>query len=437
MTFLHGFFLVNFPPFGLIVLAGILLFFLRNDKSAKWYYPLLFIVIILVVISFWRIPVLIDRRYAMPTMINGIVISTFVLMLLPEIFKKLKIPYANAITRVIVTVLLIACTAKAMRVQEIKDYLHDISEVIRLDCQKNNIKGNVPLLVFGNSGGYLELDNNIVLFNIANRYLNAKLADTDYQFHRLTGCLDPNILKIRHPHLYLLCAELKSSNFSKDWAAQYHENPELLFEYLNPKNQITYRLYRVLSKNKTAWYSSPEFDEFLKINNIWVNYDFSQTVKVLSTDQAVMTLKKRGIDLPDDDFYLPAGWQINTGHGWAADCSPVSIKFTAGNTLNITSKNIVSLCSSNAISGRKQFVIVINTGSEHKGKLLLCVYKYNKNDKFIDAFILRDINLEKPCDRQLIMLESLNCDKVKLTLLSSGETSISNIMVIPLEAIAK
>lgn len=433
MTFLSGFFLVNFLPFGIIILAGLLLFFTGRYTRESWYYPLLFIIITLIVISLWRIPLLIDRRYVMPVLVPGILVSVFVLINLPGVFYKFKLPYASAITRIIIFILLVSCIAKAMRVQENKDYLRDIAEIIRTDCQKNNIKGNVPLLLFGNPGGYLDLDKNIVLFNIDNRYFNAKVADTDYQFGKLTGGLHPDILKIRSPRVYLLCVEEKTGNFSRDWTTRYHDNPELVFEYTNPRNQIAYRLFRVLSKNKTAWYSPEEFDAFLKKNNIWANCDFSLKTKILSTDPAVVTLKKRGIDLGDNDFYLPAGWRINTGHGWAADCSPVSIEFSDGKALNVTCGSIISIYSSNVLSGRNKFLFAINAGPVYKGLLLLCVYKYDKNDKFIDAFILDNIKSEKT----LILLESLNCDKIKLALLFSGEISIRNIMVIPFEAIAE
>ena len=234
MTFLSGFFLVNFLPFGIIILAGIWLFFKGGYKQEKWYYPLLFFVIVLIVLSLWRIPLLIDRRYAMPILVPGIVISTFVLMILPEILDKFKIPHANAVTRVLIVGLLFACAAKAMRVQENKDYLHDIAETIKLDCQKNNIKEVVPLLVFGNPGGRLELNNNVKTINVANRPWNNRLANVEYQLPRLEAAgLNPDILKIRYSHLYMLCIEQEPGSFRNDWEKKFDDNPELIFEHIN------------------------------------------------------------------------------------------------------------------------------------------------------------------------------------------------------------
>ena len=56
MDFINGFFLVNFLPFGILVLIGIILFFSRKFKVEKWHSTLLFIVIVLIVLSAWRIP---------------------------------------------------------------------------------------------------------------------------------------------------------------------------------------------------------------------------------------------------------------------------------------------------------------------------------------------------------------------------------------------
>ncbi|MEI8247281.1 MAG: hypothetical protein WCI51_15720 [Lentisphaerota bacterium] len=236
MTFLHGFFLVNFPPFGLIVLAGILLFFLRNDKSAKWYYPLLFIVIILVVISFWRIPVLIDRRYAMPTLVPGIILSVFVIMLLPGILKHFNVKYATAIVRTMIVILLAACSAKAMREQKHKPYLQEIPKALQKNCDKSNVK-KVLVLVFGNPGGHLVFEDTI------------KVIDIPPGFYLLENALDLKILKNQYQHIYLLCVEHITENFCVAWEEKYIDKPELVYEYVN-KKQIAYRLYCIKSPDE-------------------------------------------------------------------------------------------------------------------------------------------------------------------------------------------
>ncbi len=272
MTLLNGFFLVNFLPFGLIVLAGLLLFFLRNDKPAKWYYPLLFIVIILIVISFWRIPILIDRRYAMPTLVPGIILSVFVIMLLPGILKHFNVKYATTIVRAMIVILLAACSAKTMREQEHKPYLQEIPEALQKNCDKNNVKKAV-VLVFGNLGGHLVFDiapkaidiptQNIndslanigypfIIINgvhikiicLPKQHINDKFAEPAYQISNLNGILDLKLLENQYSHIYLLCVEQIPENFCNLWMKKYINKPELVYEHINRK-QIAYRLYRV------------------------------------------------------------------------------------------------------------------------------------------------------------------------------------------------
>ncbi len=285
MRFIDAYFLVNFLPFGLMSLAGVLLFFKGKYKQEKWYYPLFFIVIVLTVTSLWRVPVVDStRRYAMPIMVTGIVLSAFVLMLLPGILKKFKISHANAVTRVFTAALLIACVAKAMRTQENKDYLHEIAEVIKLDCQKSNISRNVALLVFGNPGGHLNFDNNIEVINVKNEYLGCRFANAEYQCPQLNAGLNPDVLKSQYPHLYLLCVEPVSGSFGTAWEKQYRDNPELIFESISRK-QTAYRLYRVKSPLKIAWLTTDESERLLaNKDNLLPNGDLKKKYRVSPED---------------------------------------------------------------------------------------------------------------------------------------------------------
>lgn len=381
MTFLRGFFLVSFLPFGIMILAGVWLFFRCNCKQEKWYYPLLFIISVLIAISLWRIPVVIDRRYAMPILVPGIVISTFVLILLPGILDKFKVSSAKAITRIIIVGLLIACVAKAMRPQESKEYLHEIAEAIKQDCQKNNIKNNVVLLVFGNPGGHLELDNKIKLTNITNKNPSDRLADAEYQINLLKGTLAPELLKIQYPYLYLLCVEKTSGNFKIEWGKTYHDELELLFEYINARNQTAYRMYRVKSPYKPAWYSEQELDKFLKENNILTNGDFSKKVKISSNAPSIKLLRKNGIDLTiKDDFYLPEGWEINPSAGWMENCMPADIKIgNRGHALEMRCAATISLFSNAKIPGGQKYVIFVKGGSAQDAIVSVLVFKYIDN----------------------------------------------------------
>lgn len=240
MKFIDGFFQVNFFPLGLIVLAGIWLFFRGNYKNEKWYYPLFFIIILLFFISFWRmIAMVASRRYAMPTMVPGIIISTFVLMLLPVILKRFKLP----LTKFIIVALLVACVAKAMRPQENKEYLYHITEYIRGDYQNNNIEGNIALIIFGDIGGLLESNNKIEMYSIENKFTRP-VENYEYQFSQLDArALNPIFLKTRNSRIYLLVSE-QSNSFQNAFEKKYSVNIELKFEHIN-KKQTTYRLFLV------------------------------------------------------------------------------------------------------------------------------------------------------------------------------------------------
>lgn len=439
MSFTNGFFLVNFLPLGLLTLAGVLLFFIRNDKQEKWYYPLLLIVIVLTVISLWRAPVVISRRYAMPTIVPGIVISTFILMLLPEILKKFKIPYANAVTRIIIIGLLAACVAKTMREQENKEYLHDIAEAVKLDCIKSNITKNLALLVFGNPGGHLKFSNNVEIINIPNKHFNKKLADIEYQFPHLKADLNPDILKIRYQHLYLLAAEQASGRFHAAWEKRYHDSPELMFEYIN-KKQVAYRLYRVKSPYKFGEYPSGEF-ELISANktSLLRNGDFKKKSLISSEDSTAGILRNRGINLFENgNVYIPDGWILNPGDGWAANCNPVSIKFIEGtNALNVQSKSMVSMYSYVVLDCNKTYLIAILANSENRGCLRLSAYTYTEKNTFKQVLILREIELSNKENSYLVYFKLDDCKKIRLALAFSGNVSIRKIMVFPAETAVK
>lgn len=441
MSFINGFFLVNFLPLGLLTLAGVLLFFIRNDKQEKWYYPLLFIIIALTVISLWRAPVVISRRYAMPTIVPGIVISTFVLMLLPEILKKFKIPYANAVTRIIIIGLLTACVAKTMREQENKEYLHDIAEAVKLDCIKSNITKNVALLVFGNPGGHLELDKNVEIIKVKSRYSNARFFDKEYLFKPLQGSLAPDVLKIQYPHLYLLAVEQYPGSFSKLWEQENHDTPELILEHIRAKDKIAYRLYRVASEYKSAWINSDRFELMLaNKDSLFGNGDLKK-YRLSSESNIAKILQDRGISLfKNEEVYIPEGWTINPGDGWTANCSPVSIKFIEGdtNTLNFQSKDKISIYSNNeTLDSNKIYTVAIQANSETRGYLKLRAYTYTGNGKYIQTIDLREIELDQKKNRYLVYFKLENCDKIRLALILSGDVSINRLIVVPAETTLK
>lgn len=441
MTFINGFFLVNFLPFGIIVLLGLVLFFIGNYKNEKWYYPLFFIIIILAIISLWRIPTLIDRRYAMPTMVPGIIISTFLLINLPVLCRKVKLTYALAITRVIIIGLLIACAAKAMRLQEKKDYLSDISEIIKLDSKKGSVNGLVALLIFGNIGGDVELDNNVVPITLKNRHLNGKYADTEYQFHQLDYIAHPEVLEIQYPHIYMICSEPASSNFLAEWTIKYKNCPELIYEYINRK-KVAYRLYRLKSIYATTRYSEKDWDKFLNEHNILNNGNFSKKYEnTLSISPSVKLLKKNGVDLTViENFYLPQWWDINPSAGWQKNCMPATIEIInrADNkyALMMRSSATISFFSNTMISGGQKYVLFVKGGTAINSIIHTLIFKYaeGKFTEYTPVFMIVTNNSD--CFKiGIIDLTGFKGYARLAFYLSSGYGWLDNVSVIPMSVI--
>jgi hypothetical protein len=435
MSFINGFFLINFLPLGILVIVGFVFFFSGKFKIEKWRHPLLFIFLVLAAVSAWRIPIIYDRRYAMPALVPSIVISVFALMLLPEILKRFKVPYDKAITRTAIAILLIACVAKAMRVQENKEYLHDIAEAVKLDCKENNIKGHVALLVFGNPGGHLVFDNNVKVTSVDNKPWNNRLANVEYQFRQLDrdGLNHPDVLKCQYQHLYLLCVERVSGSFQAAWEKQYIDKPELIFKHIS-KKQIAYRLYRVKSASKVAWLHSDEFERMLaNKDDLFKNEDFKKKYCISHEDDTAKILRNRGIDLfGNGEVSLPAGWTLNQYKGWTIDCNPVSIKFTEEDTkaLNVQSKAMISIYSEDMLDADKTYLIAVRANSKTRGCLGLSAYTYTEQSKYIQEINLKEIELSNKNNRYLIYFKMRNCGKIKLILTFSENVTISNIKTV-------
>lgn len=443
MTFFYGFFQVIFPPLGIAALLGVCLFFLTKNKSEKYYYPLLFIIIVLTVISFWRIPVIISRRYAMPALIPGLVIGVYAIMLLPDILKKNKVQYSKWITRLIIAGILIACVAKTLRVQENKPYLHELPKALHEDCRKSNV-AKTALLIFGDPGGHIGFNNDVKIINVENRHLNDRFADSEYQLAILDKTSNPNILKIRYPHLYLLSVEDSSGSFSNAWEKKYGEKPQLIYEYIRPKDQVAYRLYRVSSEYKTAWLNEIALNQLLDQNNMLKNGDFSQKSKVPPDDKIIEILKKRGIELKSaDDLYLPSDWEIEPGLGWVKASSHVEVKLNppsdgVKSVLAISSQTPVSLFSKTKLPGGCKYIVIVDFSGVDKSVFGIFELRYpDGKPRSFNCFMAA--NADREIQRKITILDLCNLKgNVKLGLyLHRGSVFINRIYVVPSTVLLK
>lgn len=438
MTFIDGFFLVNFVPFAILAVVGVILFFQSGDASARYYYPLLFVIVTLAYISLWRLVLpLLSRRYAMPTLVPGIIISVFVIILLPGILKYFKIKYANAIVRTAIVILLVACIAKTMRGQEHKTYLREIPEVIKEDCAKHNSKKAV-LLVFGDPGGILDCNKIVNVVRIENKIINEKLADIEYQFNLLRGTLDPESLKIQYPHIYLLCVEKASGSFHAAWQKKYGDTPELIFEYIRNKDQTAYRLYKISSMLKSAWLTKQELEELSGHSvDLLDNYNLKKIYKVPNNDKDMSAIRNRGILLnKGNEVWLPEGWRIGDGHGWRTQCSPVTIDIKyadKNNIFSINSSEIIAFYTDTAFNSEKTYLVEI----EKQGHVTLYAYCYKLDGKFIKTIMVDDIVGNDQSVRNLISISIAGCGKLRFAIATSGEVSISKIKIIDAGTLTK
>lgn len=436
MIFIYGFFQVNFVPFAVLTIVGGMMFFLAGDKSARYYYPLLLVIVTLIYISLWRMGVpLLSKRYAMPTLVQGIIISVFAIILMPDILRYFKIKYVNALVRTAIVILLVVCIAKTMREQEHKTYLREIPEAIKEDCAKYNSKKAV-LLVFGNPGGVLDCGKIVNVISVENNIINAKFADVGYQFNLLKGSLDPESLKIKYSHIYLLCVEKASCSFRAAWQKQYGDTLDLVFESIRNKDQTTYRLYKISSVLNSAWLTKQELEKISVANvDLLENCNLKKIYKVQSNDKDITSIRNRGIQLNDEkEVWLPSGWRISDGHGWSAQCSPVTIYIKSGeknNIFTINSSEIIAFYTDTVFNNEKTYLVEIIASTMKQGCVALYAYCYKPDGKFIKTIKIDDIVPNNQSASNLIPL-SINlsgCGKLRFAIATSGEVSISKIKI--------
>lgn len=432
MEIIDAFFLVNFLPFGIIVLFGVFLFFKGGHKQEKWYYPLLFIIIVLIFVTASRVTVAeISRRYVMPALVPGIIVGIFTIMLLPGVLKHFKVKYATAMVRTTIVIILLACIVKAMRSQESKLYLQEISKSLQQNCDKNNSR-KAALLILGDAGGHIVIPESIEVIDIPKNILNKKFTDADADLTSLSGVLYPESLKILYPHLYLLCIEHNSDSFRSAWEKKFKEKPELIYESINRK-QIAYRLYKIKSPYKTAWMKQDELKSAIASGKNLIRDD---QFKLCPNKRVDNILRGLGISINGGgEVFEPAGWYINPDDGrWNKSYNPVSITTNKDNSeLTVKSNSDwITLYSRETLETGKPYLISFEARTEDKGRLTLSAYTY-KGNSFASDYKLRVIELDNHYSRHLIPLQLTEPVRIRLVLTLSGAVSIKNIIVIQCE----
>ncbi|MFA7231184.1 MAG: hypothetical protein WC071_07920 [Victivallaceae bacterium] len=412
-----------------MIVAGIILFFSRKFKIEKWHYPLLFIFSILIAISLWRMPVVFDRRYALPTLVPGIVISVYLIMLLPDILKCFKVKFAVAIVRIAVVILLIVCIAKTLRFQESKPYLYEIPEALITDCVKNKISENVILLIFGKPGGHWKFEHGVNVVEIGLRSLNRKFADVEYQFDKMDKSFNLKHLGSKYPHIYLLCVEKQEENFSLAWREKYNEPVELIYEYIRNKDNTTLRLYRIKSYYRSD-IPEVQLDKLMTANNLIRNYDFSHKYCVDSSWDSVRILEARGLSIfSKGNIYLPDGWRINQYQGWKRNSLPIAITVANG-ALHVKSNGLITLYLSSSLKSKQNYLVSVEARLGKNGRLGVFAYTYDSKGTYLETVLLQEINCNFPCKRYVFPVKLSEGDAFKLAFAFSGDVVLGKIGII-------
>ena len=129
MITFDGLLLTTFLPVAIIMLLGLCC--LKKSISRPSRYILFFLAAIFFFMITWRIALVTDRRYVLPIIVPGIPLAILFLKTLSD-----KWSYKGKwLCGILLLIIAISGSAKAMRFQEAKPYLTDIPALIHKEIQ--------------------------------------------------------------------------------------------------------------------------------------------------------------------------------------------------------------------------------------------------------------------------------------------------------------
>ena len=352
MTTFDGFILTAFPPVAVIIILGICC--IKNSSCSSTRSALLFLIVMLLFMLAWRLPFVIDRRYVLPVIVPGIPIAVL-------FFKTLVDKWAHIgqwLCGILLLIIAVTGTAKAMRFQESKPYLKEIPAVVHKEMQEHNLE-QACVVALSNIGGYLPFSDTVTYAQVPMPCVFSSEKNDNSIFNPIDLHFKPKDLLLQYPVIYLLLSSTSPPDaFIKKWEAKYGQVPVLRYEFIRPKKRDErIQLFRINSPYKSAYKPYQEQLELYKKFNLLPNPDFSQKQKLPTDSPVVEQLTSMGIELTTlgEELFVPYGWQL-----YMPSLKPnvhVYMQYTDQNKLSLTARDsIITLIQTNAIlEGGKKY----------------------------------------------------------------------------------
>ena len=345
MITFDGFILTAFPPIAVMMILGICS--LRKCFHPQSQYCLLFLAAIFLFMMAWRIPFVIDRRYVLPIIVPGIPLAILFLKTLSN-----KWSYKGKwLCGILLLIIAITGTAKAMRFQESKPYLTDIPTIIHHEMQEQHWEQGY-VMILSNIGGYLPFNNTVTVTKIPTPYDFSIQEDYKNVFKQIDLHFKPNNLLLQYPIMYILISSNSApEDFIRIWQDKYGYTPELCYEFTRAKNtDEKIQLFRIESPYKSAYKTHKEQLTLYQKFNLLPNPDFSHKQKLPLDDPALKQLTSLGINLgptPENTF-IPSGWKLNIAS--LQENADVRMKYTEQNRLSLSGKgSTITLVQTDAL----------------------------------------------------------------------------------------
>lgn len=351
MTALDGFLITAFPPVAvMIVLGG---YCLCRYCNIKLNYVLFFILGFFLLVILWRLPLIKDRRYMLPVIIPGFLLAGLFLKTLLERYASI----GKWCCGILLLIIAVSGTAKALRFQEEKPYLSEIPALISRDG-KINQWDHVFVLIVGNVGGYSAFDNLVTVAQVQHSLSFRVPENRALIFNDIADIQLENLL-LRYPALYIFTTtDNPAEEFITLWTKQFSTlpKPELYYEFIRPKDQRRYQLFKICSPFSSAHFTETQRLDLLRKFNLLTNSDFSQK-EPFPDGYTLNGMGKSEIPLKDenDNNYTLAGWHLCITP-WQNN--PIVTRIETTPRLNLAAqKTVVFLRQKNVCNGGDKYQV--------------------------------------------------------------------------------
>ncbi|MDD3228950.1 MAG: hypothetical protein PHE09_06985 [Oscillospiraceae bacterium] len=337
MTALNGLFLTAFIPVAVMMIAGIycLWKYREYDANRVW----LFLLTITVLIVIWRLPIVKDRRYMLPVIPFAFIFASLFLKTLCKKYGDVG-KWGSGI---ILLLIMIAGSAKAMRSQEAKPYLHGMAECIKSDVQRNKWD-QACVVVIGNLGGNIDFEDTVNVKLLRNEMVFPANADKT-SFFELIDDIEPNNLLLYYPVIFIIVSsDVTEDVFVSSWKKRYGGTPELCYEFVREKNQRHYQMFRLISPYKSSKLSSLQRKDVYTSYNLLLNSNFS-VKNEFSANSPLLAKIVGDATVPqtvNGNILAPANWHFNQ-HLWEVNAATAGWSYTPQGKFHLFSQSPIGL----------------------------------------------------------------------------------------------